>query len=87
MANVRAQLSPNEETMLRRIAGAAANLEELRAADVKRLIALGLAQKIDGKLVASRAGVDRLTVGLKTFTTRQEQQGRRRRLKVRRIPF
>ena len=85
MANVRAQLSPNEATTLRRIAGGAANLEELRAGDVKRLIALGLAQRIDGKLVASRAGVDRL--GLKTFTTRQEQQGRRRRLKVRRLPF
>src|SRR5215813_13241135 len=31
IANVRAQLSPNEETTLRRIAGGAANLEELRA--------------------------------------------------------
>src|SRR5262245_33367818 len=48
MASFRAQLSRNEETALRRIAGSA-DPGELREADAKRLVTLGLVADDDGK--------------------------------------
>ena len=85
MASFRAQLSPHEDSTLRRIAGGTASPEDFREADTKRLIALGLVQRVDGKLIATRAGAERIT-GLTTFTLRQDQQSRRR-AKVRQLPF
>jgi hypothetical protein len=80
MATFRAELSPHEDATLRRIAAGTANPQEVREADTKRLIALGLVQKIDGKLIATKVGLDRSN-GLKRFDTRQEPQQRLRTTK------
>jgi hypothetical protein len=68
-----AQLSPHEDATLCRIAGGAVKPHDFREADTRRLIALGLVQKIDGALTVTKAGADRCT-GRTTFVLRQEQQ-------------
>jgi hypothetical protein len=57
MASFRAQLSPNEETTLCRIA--AGTTDVVREADAKRLIALGLVAEFEGKLTATKVGLER----------------------------
>jgi hypothetical protein len=83
MATFRAQLSPNEETTLRRIATATSAPVDLRKADAKRLAALGLVHEVDGALVPTHRGLER--VGLPQPPV--ETPPRRHRLKVRRLLF
>ena len=45
---LRAQLSPNEEATLRRIAEAEDSQQQLRAADIGHLVALRLIERRDG---------------------------------------
>ena len=59
MASFRAHLSPNEETTLRRIAVGAADWDDIRDADVRRLVALGLVRVIDGDMVVTKHGFER----------------------------
>ena len=73
MASFRAQLSPHEESTLHLIAAGSVDPDELRPADVKRLIALGLVYDIDDAPALTTAGVARCC-GSTTFDTRQEQQ-------------
>jgi hypothetical protein len=83
MASFRAHLSPNEELTLWRIAANTANPADLPEANIKRLVALGLVQEIDGELTATPHGLERcprhITAPLRPMV--------RSRLKVRKLPF
>jgi hypothetical protein len=83
MASFRAQLSPNEETTLHRIVAGTAHQDDLREADVNRLIALGLAQEIDGQLTITKHGLERCSV----VEGEVLKPAVRRRLKARKLPF
>jgi hypothetical protein len=83
MASFRAQLSPNEETTLARIA-TGTDLGALREADVRRLVALGLVHAIDGNLTVSESGMDRCE---ETVRAAVLSPARDRRRKIRRLPF
>jgi hypothetical protein len=81
MASFHDQLSPHEEATLGLIAGRAP--EEFRPADVARLTALGLVCRADGVLIVTKAGAERRAGEI----TLPASLHRRRRLKVRQLPF
>jgi hypothetical protein len=83
MASFRAHLSPNEETTLRRIAIDVLELGDVREADAKRLMALGLIAAADGLLIPTSRGLQRIQIEKPPPTSHQGQ----RRLKVRKLPF
>ncbi len=56
---IKAPLSPNEEVTLRWVALGIARRDELRAADLTRLIHLLLVEEIDGRLTLSDLGRQR----------------------------
>ena len=84
MAGFRAQLSPNEQTTLQRIAPGTLKPGEVREADVDRLMALGLVEMKDGLLVLTGRGLERVQIDKSPPS--KPQRGRRR-LKSRQIPF
>jgi hypothetical protein len=81
MASFRAHLSPNEETTLRRIALDVLESDDVREADAKRLTALGLVKVVDGLLIPTTKGLERLQIE----TSPPSQPEGRRRLKGRRL--
>lgn len=82
MASFRAHLSPNEETTLRRIAIETLELADVRDEHAKRLMALGLVEAVDGLLIPTTRGLERLQI---EKPPGERPQGRR--LKFRRLPF
>jgi hypothetical protein len=83
MASFHAQLSPKEQAAFRRIGLGASNAEEFRAEDIRRLIALGLVEWVDGDLTLSEPGRDRY----RDLPRQSTSNPRRRRLKSRSLPF
>ena len=83
MASFRAQLSPNEEATLRRIALDTLEPGDVREADAKRLTSLGLIQETDGLLLPTSRGLERLQIENPAAAGPQSQ----RRLKTRRVPL
>lgn len=83
MASFRACLSPHEEATLRRIALGILGPGDVREADAKRLTDLGLVQEVDGLMIPTSRGLERLDIEKPPMTKPEGQ----RRLKARRLPF
>ena len=84
MASFRAYLSPNEDTTLRRIAAGTSDAADVREADVKRLVALGLVEEIDGLLTPTERGIERSQIQRPPQPPAPPGQ---RRLKPRKLPL
>ena len=82
MASFR-RLSPNEETTLRRIAMGTLESKDVREADLRRLMALGLVKEASGLLIPTGRGLERLSFE-EPPPARPPGQ---RRLKSRRLPL
>ena len=82
IASFRADHSQNEETTLRRITSTG-DRGGLRDVAVKRLIALGLAEEIDGDLTVTKHGLERRS----TVAGEVLKPAVRRRLKARKLPL
>jgi len=80
MASFRAQLSPDEEKTLRRVAIDTLEPGDVREQDTKRLLTLGLIQQADGLLIPTERGLERLQI------RRPPTGNAGRRLKRRRLP-
>ena len=83
MASDRAHLSPNEETTLQRIALGTLEPGDVREADAKRLMTLGLIRVVDGLLIPTSRGLERIQIEKAPALTAPAK----RRLRTRKLPF